>query len=186
MRIIDVDEDLLAPVLYGMRDETMNDYYKNKFTTVKQHLNPTNTMYNDVYRDIEYRQSDMYIDMVKSSFSNLELVGKDEENLYYYKDTREANTATACYIMADRKIRKLYSRGLINGYSSTGYKHNEYQAELKYMAVMDGYMEEGHDGTVEYYNPDIEPLSRTDITIVRKNWASAMALFNTDIDPTEK
>ena len=186
MRVLNITDDVLSPVLYGMNDDSLNDYYREKLSSVKRYI--TNDSYHkDNYSDYEYRYSNEYISRVKRSLNQMELYGNDNENIYYYKDTREANDATIEWIMASKRIRKLYDRGLVNGYSSTNYKHNEYSTEVKYMSVMDGHFsDDNFDGFVEYYNSDIITLPKEDREVIVKNWNRAMSMFNNNIDPTDK
>lgn len=186
MQILNITDDAVSPVLYGMSNDTMNSYYRDKIDKMKNYLSPT-SYHNENYDNASYYYSDEYVNKVKRSLRDLEISGKDEDTLYYYKDTREANLATIEWIMANKKLRNLYDRGLINGYSNTNYVHNKYEAELKYMSVMDGYLEEDSDEFVEYYNSDIQEISLSDRDIVLANWNKALNMYNNkNIDPTDK
>ncbi len=185
MRVYNVSDDVLTPVLYGMNNNGINEYYKEKVNKMKNYITSDSYLV-DNYRDVEYRYSDDYVNKIKRSLRDLELTGNDETTLYYYKDSREANLATIEWIMANKKLSKLYDRGLINGYSNTNYIHNKYSSEVKYMSVMDGYLDEEEDCIVEYYNSDMEEISHTDRDIIMSNWSKALNMFNNNIDPTNK
>lgn len=186
MQVYSITDDVLSPVLYGMSDNTMTNYFRDKIDRVKSYITSDSYFVSD-YNKSEYRYSDEYIKNVKKSLYDLELAGSDEETLYYYKDSREANLATIEWIMANKKISRLYDRGLVNGYSESKYVHNKYSAEVKYMSVMDGYMEDGdEDFITEYYNPDMEEVSRDDRKIILSNWEKALDMYNKNIDPTNK
>lgn len=185
MQVYNVSDDVLSPVLYGMNNSRINDYYREKVGRMKDYISSDSYLSTN-YNDMAYRYSDDYIDRVKRSLRELELAGSDEDTLYYYKDSREANLATIEWIMANKKLSKLYDRGLINGYSSTTYRHNKYSAEVKYMSVMDGLLDEDDDSITEYYNCDMEEVSNTDRNIILSNWNKALNMFNNNIDPTNK
>lgn len=185
MKVMDIEDGLLSPVLYGMRDESLTNYYKNKFDNIRPYINNDSSIFTNVYNDIQEKHSDEYIRKVKESLYELNLTGADDHSIYYYEDTRDANKATREWIMSNKKISNLYERKLISGYGNSNYQHNKYMADVRYMSVMDGYMEEGFDGTIEYYNSDMIDISRFDREIIVKNWSKAMQMFNNDIDPTE-
>ena len=99
-----VTDDVLAPVLYGMNNNNgINDYYREKLDRMKSYVSK-DSYYLENYREVEYKHSDEYINRVKRSLRDLELTGNDEDTLYYYKDTREANLRTIEYIMANKRL----------------------------------------------------------------------------------
>ncbi len=181
-----VTDDVLAPVLYGMNNNNgINDYYREKLDRMKSYVSK-DSYYLENYREAEYKHSDEYINRVKRSLRDLELSGNDEDTIYYYKDTREANLRTIEYIMANKRLRNLYDRGLINGYSESGYVHNKYESEVRYMSVMDGHFSDEDDMITEYINDDMEEISNSDRNIIVANWNRALDMFNKNIDPTNK
>lgn len=182
MQVINISEDIITPVLYGMNNDTLNEYYRNKLSNTPVN---TNSYIYETYQEQSNKFTEDYINNLKATLFDLKLVGNDDYTLYYYEDPRDANLATIQWIMSNKKISSLYERGLINGYSSTPYKHNSYQAEVNYMSVMDGYIDDDTDGFVEYYNADMFEVSRMERKLITENWRNALKHYINNIDPTD-
>lgn len=188
------NEGVLNALLYGIPSQTTVDYFRDKVNYLQGFAtsafgwakNELENIFNRTYGQEVLSEARTVLREASSML-------RDDIIHSVYFDNYTPNLITQSYIMEEPEVRKMYTKGLIDGFNGT-YMDPEPDQDVtifreNYAKVMNGMVKEVDNefGTEMLLYPHLEEggdLDFNDKIIVLQNWDVARALLNNDTDPT--
>lgn len=190
MVVVRGNETTIGQSMYGW-DNSNTGYFEDNLRKIKDVIKDTASSTYKNIMNVYNTHND--IDLIKRAKRLLSRAGggvSDDNVIVRYNNPRMANRRMRSYIMADRKIRDLCNRGILDGYSDIDVIKDPVMLDTLDCMSKDGiYQDDGSCYTYHSLNGvDMEEdaisfAEQMEIAFTRSN---AEDMLNKDLDPTSR